>query len=69
MWVCTPSVLLFTYNLFSKQLILLVLKKPDADFVPLRAMHHFMLADMIHVSVKFPMFEASAMYSQMDSNF
>ena len=60
---------MFTYNPCSKQLILLVIEKLDASFVPSCGRHHSVLEDMIPASVRFPMFEASALYEQIDSSF
>ena len=38
-WLYSPSLLFFTYNSYSKQLILLVVKKPDADSVEQLGLH------------------------------
>ena len=45
---------LFTYNPYSKQLILLLVKKQDARFVHSRANHRFVLEDMTRASATFP---------------
>ena len=68
--ISSPSVLLFTYNFYSKQLILLVVKKPDARFLPPCPKHRFVVEDMIEGIVRFPpMWEANIMYEQIDSGF
>ena len=64
-----PSVLLLIYNPLSKQLILLVVKKPDAPFEPSCAKDHVKLKDMIQVSVRFSNIEANTMNEQMGSSF
>ena len=67
---------LFTYNPYSKQSVLLVVKKNEARIVSLCAKHRFVLESMrvrvTYVRVRFRMlcddFE-SAVYEQMDSSF
>ena len=44
---------MFTYNPYSKQLLLRVVKKQDARFVHLRANHRFVIEEMIHASARF----------------
>ena len=43
LWIHSSSVPLFIYNPYSKQLILLVVKKPDVGFAHSCAKHHFVL--------------------------
>ena len=54
MHICSPSVPLFTYNPYSKQLMLLLVKKQDARFVHSRANHRFVLEYMTRVRARFP---------------
>ena len=54
MYICSTSAPLFTYNPYSKQLILLLVKKQDASFVHSHANHRFVLEDMTRASARFP---------------
>ena len=50
MYICSPTATLFTYNPYSKQLILLLVKKQDARFVDSRANNRSVLEDMTRAS-------------------
>ena len=59
---------LFTSNPhYFKQSILLAVKKNDARLVSLCLKYRFVLENMIDASVRFFMFEVSAMFEEMDS--
>ena len=60
LWIILSSDSLFTYNSYSRQIILLVVKKPDAWLVPLCSKLCFMLEGMIQILVRSCIFEASA---------
>ena len=54
MYICSPSAPLFTYNPYSKQSKLLLVKKQDARFVHSRANDGFMLESMARASARCP---------------
>ena len=61
---------LLLYYLHNKnKLILSLVKKLDARFLPLSLKHCFVHEDMIQASVRFPTFEASAVYEKIGSSF
>ena len=54
---------------YSKQLILVDVKKANLHFVPSCMKHCLMLEEMINASVRFPMLKVSTMYDQINSSF